>query len=1007
MAKRKSRRTPIGPGRGVVKPEPSKPRRTPSFPAEKKPPTTKRIPVRVKQGYDVVDPKTGHTVRAETLSSSELKSYYKRTGITAPSNILQRFAKEEAEALAKKQAEESAKITTLKGVPSKPRAEILKGQELIRGKTKAILSMSPAARESFLLKATPEEKAELLVGTDITRFQIGEHGTALTKLKGEEEVVLEKTLREQRRLAAIEERRKEREGESYLTFEERKAQREPKKDIYDVVSEDQTFTELVTSKGLFPTAAEKVSELFQESGDIVAERFLGSKELSIQAPTKLFGVGGLIGFGVPGIQLVPEKAEDVLGGGLELGRTTVGEVVDVSSFLVPVLGEVRMGIEAGAIAEKAFVRKEPLTFGEKIFGVAAVGLGALRVGRPILQKLLKMKPGSVVAAVEPKTIAIEEEGGKIIYSTIADVTLVQKGLVRNKIVRGTIKVEGIGAPFAGDIKAVDINTKGFNEIMRLLKKPGTQSISKGKFESVFGKSKKIGKITGFATQEGDVIESITQVKALGKKAEVVVGKEKIILRRKFPEEVVMGLERGEIVTVRTDPAELIETIGLGIKPKVFPKLREAPSTIEKILQSRATQQAKKISDVLIKELSVRPIKKGEVSKFFGVEEISEVLGLRGIKFKTDFLTGKVTRVKDIVTGETEIIKKIMSDTLLGTRARVAVIKPPKKIPEPKVFFEGTTLDFKGGLEAIGEITKAEELAMKKGLKPPKVIKKPKIIDVTDVQALKLREEFYKALGIPSTKSIEKIAKVTAPPTRTTRIVTKAAEKIVGVKKIRITPIVREQQEQVTKTIESLGQETKEKQKERQVQIQPSVLSLLTGTEQDVRDVLGQITRQPIVTKQVQQQQQRFAQITRQISGETPPPGKIEEPPPPPPFILPKTKKDILLAKKRKLKEKKLKAQRRAYQASVGSVMLDISATPEQIKKLKVTGLELRPLVRRETRKQEIKRLQRQQKLLLSPAKGGRKKARKRIKAKQVSLVAPARRTRKQQRAMMKKINKLL
>ena len=57
--------------------------------------TGKRIPRRVALGFDVVDPKTGSTVRAETLSTEELKSYYKETGVTPPSNILQRFVQEQ------------------------------------------------------------------------------------------------------------------------------------------------------------------------------------------------------------------------------------------------------------------------------------------------------------------------------------------------------------------------------------------------------------------------------------------------------------------------------------------------------------------------------------------------------------------------------------------------------------------------------------------------------------------------------------------------------------------------------------------------------------------------------------------------------------------------------------------------------------------------------------------------------------------------------------------------
>jgi len=92
-------------------------------------------------------------------------------------------------------------------------------------------------------------------------------------------------------------------------------------------------------------------------------------------------------------------------------------------------------------------------------------------------------------------------------------------------------------------------------------------------------------------------------------------------------------------------------------------------------------------------------------------------------------------------------------------------------------------------------------------------------------------------------------------------------------------------------------------------------------------------------------------------------------------------------KKRIKEEKKLARQRRAYQASVGAVLLGYKITEEEAKRLKLykqqfTGTELRPVIV-ESKKREAQKLRKQQAELLEPAIGTARKGSPRKSVRQI------------------------
>jgi len=166
-----------------------------------------------------------------------------------------------------------------------------------------------------------------------------------------------------------------------------------------------------------------------------------------------------------------------------------------------------------------------------------------------------------------------------------------------------------------------------------------------------------------------------------------------------------------------------------------------------------------------------------------------------------------------------------------------------------------------------------------------------------------------------------------------------------------------------------------------------------------------------------------------------PPTPVPVPAPPappeiPPFYIPRkpTKKEIEEEEKRKIAEAKMRAQIRAYQASVGAVAAGIYITPKEAARLrKFTGLELRPVIRRRPVRKAVarkpkplkpsikpspylKQLREQQGFLLGPAfglpkKGSPTKAVKMLRAQQQALVAPAWGGRAEHRKKLKKQEK--
>ena len=162
--------------------------------------------------------------------------------------------------------------------------------------------------------------------------------------------------------------------------------------------------------------------------------------------------------------------------------------------------------------------------------------------------------------------------------------------------------------------------------------------------------------------------------------------------------------------------------------------------------------------------------------------------------------------------------------------------------------------------------------------------------------------------------------------------------------------------------------------------QPMIIIPKTKKEMKLTEFTGQIQPQKLLTKQylkqINQLKEAFSidYVPTALITPTIPAPKI------PPFIYPfETEK--LKREKKKRKKAKLKPQPRAYQASVGAVLLGYEVSPEQLKKLKkqiYTGLELRPVIRKEAAK-----LRKQQFNLLESAIGTAKKGSPRKAVKQL------------------------
>jgi len=465
----------------------------------------------------------------------------------------------------------------------------------------------------------------------------------------------------------------------------------------------------------------------------------------------------------------------------------------------------------------------------------------------------------------------------------------------------------------------------------------------------------------------------------------LAAKRKQPLKLGEPSEITRGR-----MDVLLEPTEVKLPYGIKGQPPV-----KTPGYIADVFGSIATGKGmKKFRGIeLGYKIGAKEVKKGKplrgdfeawLSKTLGLpKDVAPEYKVKDMKIKIqDVLLGKdklrMERRFDVELGKIERVPKLAIDKILGTKAitKQLVIKPykpPKKIKirkrkptEKRPFWETFQEQLKAteGQRDIGERLRlkweAREKLSEEMVKAEKQARK--LMEVPKEKPVTTKKEY----PIPTETLIGEVVKVTKP-------------------KVKVKPVIAEGIISGARTTQKQIQEQRQ-----QVKTIADVFQFLTPREvaKPREDIITGV-REKVGLKEKQKQIQKIMEIERTIQI---PETKIEFKVPPPTTILlpsPKTKKDILLAKKRKLKEAKLRAQRRAYQASVGAVILDVGITEKQFKKigekqLIAGGIGMRPLVRRESIKQERKRLQRTQRLLVAPAKQSRKKTIKRFQTKTFS-----------------------
>jgi hypothetical protein len=153
----------------------------------------------------------------------------------------------------------------------------------------------------------------------------------------------------------------------------------------------------------------------------------------------------------------------------------------------------------------------------------------------------------------------------------------------------------------------------------------------------------------------------------------------------------------------------------------------------------------------------------------------------------------------------------------------------------------------------------------------------------------------------------------------------------------------------------MQQQMMKQQQMKQLKINELSLNKLMNMQQ-MKQMKMILQKQMIQQKLMQQQQLKLKQQqTTKLSTRlnnifgfpAPPVPKVPTIPRPkiPRIIIPPEYKETpQQRKRRKKKEEIIKKQRRAYQASVASAFLGYRATPAQIKKMRITGIELRPIM---------------------------------------------------------------
>lgn len=620
-------------GTGAVAPEVSKP--TPSgIPART--PEGRRIPRRVREGYDVVDPKTGRTTRAEILISKDphaAKEYYKRTGITPPGDI----AKKIETAVAKVEAKREKLISPV-------RPPILPGvkQYVLAGKRVTREVYEKAVREREVVgvpsvpRVLPKRKIEPRVITPPPIEELPPKEpiplAELTTIAGQIELG-------KRAIERIKEERKRRKKEEEEEEERLKRFAEqfqitvppPRKKLTTRV-----FVRIEKGKAIYKDVPIEEIEITPPGYEITYPKI----EPSLISPTVITPE-----------QLAFQRAKEVAPK-LAVPTRRVAEEVIVPAAIgvaeIPIglgvglvtdpIGTIRnfLSVEAWMKSSEDIIegvrKRNPRTYGNLV-GMYLTGKGVSKLGG----KLTGLKKGDIIVEVRADTFVFKR-GDKIGFITKAQINVIKKNLFREIKKTGIVTVRG--RTIKVDPKLVDWTKLTNQDVLNIMAMKGTKYYSKFEYQTTFAGKVTIGTGGDLATKLGKKIRGVTQVVEKGKVLPIEKYIAKVTKERKVPTKVILD-EFGR---------------------------RVIPEHLRYDVSALATDYIRKITGV-----------KGRVAQFDMGRLLTEGKGLTKELGLITVAKGKV--VPTISTKALEQIGKLVAEEVFPIKPPT-VMKVPKVVPVP-------------------------------------------------------------------------------------------------------------------------------------------------------------------------------------------------------------------------------------------------------------------------------------------------------------------------------------
>jgi len=272
-------------------------------------------------------------------------------------------------------------------------------QSQLLSRERVVTGLSPSVKEKFFEKATPTQREELIRDTGIKRVQYGTRGTVA--FRKEDEVLIDPGVRRLREEKEITKRKIDK------TFKTTYGRTDVGKTI--VPKESRTKVQILYGKALakagiperfFTKLPAKISKKVQTPIDAYFKGKLGTENVGVyySKPEKFrdIFIPGKTPLGIHFISDIEKDAlkqgelfskvrEEKTKGKVRIGTTSYGEIVDVGTYAIPVVGATRFfGTDVPALVEKSIYGEKFTTF-EK--GIVVVG-GAYFGGKAYL-KLLK------------------------------------------------------------------------------------------------------------------------------------------------------------------------------------------------------------------------------------------------------------------------------------------------------------------------------------------------------------------------------------------------------------------------------------------------------------------------------------------------------------------------------------------------------------------------------------------------------------------------------------------